>query len=200
MGFALDLPGGWFDIPDSVWTAGNVVTEDQLVALNSLVRFAAVADEYLQVGPNVNGDTVQLAASADDGYNYSRAESLYAWACQASPNHATGVNGGHGDLLFWDQFVDQDTGAVKSVVNYYVQGGEDAASTDGLLSVLLCCRRGAGQKISPGVTYATGGGPGGGGGGVPTGGSGGGTQPGGGIGGDQGDQGDGRKKAPRPVF
>ncbi len=200
MAFALDMPAGWFDIPDSTFAAGAEVTEDQLVALNSLIRYGAVADEYLQAAAVKDGDTVQLAAGADDAYNYSRAEVVYAWSMQASPNPATSKNSGPGDLLSWNQFVDQDTGAAHTNVNYYVQGGDDTASTDGLMSVLLCCRRGAGNKIAT-ATPGTGGGPAGGGGGAPSGGSGnpnGG--PGDGLGGDQGDQGDGHHKAPRPVF
>lgn len=199
MAFSVDMPGGWFDIPDSDFAAGAQVVEDQLVALNSLIRFAAVADEYLSAATAVDGDTVQLAASADDGYNYSRAEALYAWAMQASPNHSTGVNNGHGDLLQWKQFIDQDTGAAHSLVDYYVQGGQETPSTDGLIAVLICCRRGAGQRTAPSVAYTGGGVAGGGGGGNgsgsgnPTGG------PGAGLGGDQGDQGDGRRKPPRAV-
>jgi len=193
MAFTVDLPGGWYDIPDAIWAAGNIVQEDHLVALNSLIRYAAVGDEYFAASPQKDAATVTLPQSADDGYAYTRSESLYGFAMQASPNPATGTNGGGGDLLFFDNFIDQDTGLVSSAVNYYIQGGAETASRDGLLAALMCCRRGAGNKTAvPGTTSAggtgsgTGGGSAGGGGGVVTGGV------GAGVGDGQGTQGSGR--------
>lgn len=169
MSFTLDLPGGFFDIPDSVWTAGNVATEDLLVALNSLVRFAATADEYFVTPHQRNGDTINLPQSADDGYAYSRSECLYAAAMNYSANVDTGTNGGNGNVLTFYDYVEQDTGAVHSTVNYYVQGGQDSNSTDGGTVAIVCCRRGAGsmtdQPGTPGAPVGpTGGGPAGGGG------------------------------------
>jgi len=169
MAFSLDMPGGWCDIPASAWAAGNVGVEDLLVALNSMVRFAATCDEYIAAAPQRSGNSVALPASPDDGYNYSRSEALYAFAVQASPNPDTGKNSAGGNVLFFHDFIAQDTGLVTSVVNYYVQGGQESSSNDGLLCVLLILRRGAGNRT--GVAGGTGGGVAGGGGGVVTGGS-----------------------------
>lgn len=169
MAFEIDLAGGFFDIPDSAWTAGNVATEDLLVALNSMVRFAATCDEYFATPHQANGDTIALPQSADDGYAYSRSECLYAAAMNYSPDVNTGVNGGNGDILYTYDYVEQDTGVVSSSVNYYVQGGQDSNAKDGATVAIICCRRGAGhmtdQPGTPGAPVGpTGGGPAGGGG------------------------------------
>ncbi len=190
MAFIVDLPGGWYDIPDSVWDAGNVATEDILVALNSLVRFAAVCDEYFMAAQQPNGGSIPLPQSPDDGYAYARSEALYAAAMTFSPNPNTGTNGGNGNLLYTYDYAEQDTGAVHSAVNYYVQGGQESTSQDGLTAAIICCRRGSGSKAAhagtPGSPIGpTGGGPAGGG-GNPTGG---GRYPYGPQG-DQGGQGD----------
>jgi|SRR6185437_4106825 len=192
MAFSVDLPGGWFDIPDSVWASGQNAVEDQLVALNSMIRFAALGDEYFAAAPQKDGGTVTLPQSADDGYGYSRSECIYGFSVQASPDPATGKNGGPGDLLFFDNYIAQDTGVVQSGVNYFVQGGQDTATRDGLLNVLILCRRGGGNKAAvagtptSGVSSGTGGGPAGGGGGIATGGV------GAVVGDGQGSQGDGK--------
>jgi len=189
MPFQVDLPGGWYDIPDSTWAAN--VYEDHLVALNSLIRFAAVADEYFSAAPQTDGSNVVLAASADDGYNYTRAESLYACSLQASPNHSTGKNSGQGNVLFFTDSVDQDTGLVHNDVNYYVQGGQESVTNDGLTAAIICCRRGSGRPVA--VAGGTGGGAAGGGANQPTALSLGGNS---GDTGDQGGQGTGDQKFP----
>jgi len=176
MPIALTLPGGWFDIPDTAWTAGNIALEDVLVALNALVRFGAVADEYFTADANGNqlqfrnGESVPLPRSADDGYSYSLPEALYPFALDFSANVDTQVNGGNGNVLYAVDYVEQDTGVVHSNLNYYVQGGQDSAATDGGTTVMVVTRRGAGAKIAAPVT--SGGGPAGGG-GTPYGGQGG---------------------------
>lgn len=162
MAFSVSMAGGFLDIPDSVWAAGTEAIEDHLVALNSLVRYAATCDEYIESAPQANGGAVALPQSGDDGYKYSRSELLYAFALAASPNPGTGINGGAGNILYINDYVEQDTGVVSSAINYYIQGGQDAQSSDGLTAVLCLCRRGAGLPAAPNV--GTGGGTAGGGG------------------------------------
>ncbi len=164
MPLTLNLPGGWFDLPDSAFAAGANVIEDLVVALNSLVRFACVADEYILAGGFRNGETVPTPQSADDGYAYSRSELLYAFSLVFTPDSETGINGGPGNLLYLYDYVEQDTGLVQSRINYYNLGSNETATTNGVTDVLTCCRRGAGAHAA--LPAVTGGGYAGGGGGV----------------------------------
>jgi hypothetical protein len=143
---------GFTEVPDSAFDAGNAVTAAILKALNAAAKFAAVRDEEFR-GYYKNGETVQLPVSLADGYAYSREELRYDWSIygtggapssplngtQTPPTH--GANAGGGNLLSVNFNIDQATGLVSCDIAYYIQGGAQTNTHDGILMVTTFAKR-----------------------------------------------------------
>ncbi len=138
---------GFTDVPDSSFDAGNPVTAANMKALNAAAKFAAVRNEEFW-GYYKHGETVQLPVSPADWYAYAVEELLFIWAIfwtGAPPGSALngtqtppsrGATGGSGNLLQMGFSVDQATGLVTCDISYYVQGGAQADTNDGILLVM----------------------------------------------------------------
>lgn len=116
-----------------------------------------------------DSERVPLPQSADDGYSYGQSECIFPYALNYSPSPDSGRTSGPGDIVGYNTYVEQDTGAVHSYVSYYVPGHNGGGGHDGLVSAAIVTRRSAGviSSLEPVQLHRpTGGGPGGGGGAV----------------------------------
>lgn len=144
-------PASVAEVPDPDLDSGETLTQAILQAINGDVCFAAVVVEDFW-GFYRHGETVVLPVSAADGYNYSRGELLYAWeifAAGAAPGALNGTqtpptpgaNSGAGQILQMGFNIDQGSGVVSCAVSYYVSGGAQTNTTDGILRIHTLARR-----------------------------------------------------------
>jgi len=143
---------GFAEIPDSTFDAGNAASATTLKALNAAAKFGVVRNEEFW-GFYKNGETVALPISEADGYAYSREELRYSWSIYwtgAPPSSALagtqtvpaqGATSGSGQLLEMGFYVDQATGLVSCKVDYYVTGGSQTSTEDGILLVITHAKR-----------------------------------------------------------
>lgn len=149
MSLTLGSQPGFVEIADSVFDAGNPVSDASLKALSSAAKFAAVRNEQFY-GYYRDGETVQLPQSPADDYQYSRAELRYSWSiywsgsatgpCNGTETPPTkGATTGQGQLLQNGGNVDQGTGLVSCWASYFKTGQED--TNDGILLVITHAQR-----------------------------------------------------------
>lgn len=143
---------GFSEIPDSTFDAGNAASAANFKALNAAAKFAAVRCEEFW-GYYKNGETVALPVSPADGYTYVAAELRYTWSIfwtGGAPSGALagtqvmpgrGAPGGGGTLLGFGFSIAQATGLVACSVSYYVSGGSQTDTTDGILLVTTIAKR-----------------------------------------------------------
>lgn len=135
---------GLLDLPDALFEATDVAADWGIGRICANTRFGALACEVFY-GEYRDGDTVALPVSAVDGYHYSRDELVYGWMHKTTFDPDTGAPGGRGSFLLRTPSVDPLTGAVSSLLVYYVQGGAQTNTYDGLLAVLTFGVRGRGR-------------------------------------------------------
>jgi len=151
MSLTLSQQPGFTQIPATDFETGSPATPTDMQALNSSAQFAAVRCEQFW-GYYRNGDTVQLPVSPADGYAYSRAELIYvfSWyatggagmACNGTQTPPTaGPNSGGGQVLSLNADVSNSTGLVSTLVAYYVTGGKQTNTNDGILKVTTIALR-----------------------------------------------------------
>jgi hypothetical protein len=157
-----EIPG-FFDLPDSDLAAGQPVTDYMLTKISNNAKFGVVNDERFYMGWFAHGDTVPTPVSAADGYVYSLAEcefNIVAFASrapapgfvagqQALPNQSN-TNGGAGELYWFNYDVDDSTGKVSISVAYYVPGGAETDTHDGMVKVRCRAKR-LTQTLVPGT-------------------------------------------------
>lgn len=149
---------GFVDLPDSTLSADRPLTDYSVAKISNNAKFAAVRPETFY-GWYKDGEMVQLPVSPVDGYVYARSELEYevaAW-CSRSPDPAAETNGarakptraignaGPGNLYLMDFWVeeknDPNPGLVHCLVSYYVQGGAETPTNDGLVKVRTIATR-----------------------------------------------------------
>ncbi|HEV2424324.1 MAG TPA: hypothetical protein VGZ29_05800 [Terriglobia bacterium] len=133
---------GMVDIPDSLFTSGNVFADLLLARLRSNCDFNASMIEVFTAGA-YNGDTVALPVSSCTGYQYQD------WECFifGSFTGSYGANGGPsaaGQIQECYSSIGTDL-SVHTAVNYYVQGGQFSPTNDGNLQIWVIAQRGWGQ-------------------------------------------------------
>jgi hypothetical protein len=143
---------GFAEVPDSTFDGGNPASAANFKALNSAAKFAAVRTEEFW-GFYKNAETVVLPVSVADGYAYAREELQYTYeifhtgGAPATPLAGSqvvpgkGAGSGPGNLLAFGFVVGQATGLVVCNVSYYVAGGAQTDTNDGILIVHTCARR-----------------------------------------------------------
>lgn len=152
MGLTLDVEPGFAEIPSSAFDASQPATAANMKGLNSNAAYGAVRDEQFW-GYYKHGETVQVPVSPIDGHVYARADLMYEfsiWYTGAPPSgalngtHTTpsmGATSGGGQILKMGFDVDQDTGLVTCMVAYYVSGGAETDTSDGILKVVTHAQR-----------------------------------------------------------
>jgi hypothetical protein len=148
---------GFVDLPDSAIAADQPLTDYSLAKISNNAKFAAVRPETFY-GWYRNGETVQLPASAVDGYVYSRQELEYevaAWSSRSPANGAAtngatakparaGVNQGAGTLFDMDFWVEEKNEANPGLVHCYVSfwnNGSEIQTNGGFVKVRTLATR-----------------------------------------------------------
>jgi len=145
---------GFFDLDDAVLAGDQPLTDDAIIKINENAKFAAVRPERISMGWYVNGNIVGLPVSPVDGYAYSAEECSFdvVGFCSRAPgtpftpgqaDHppiASG-GGGAGNVLYFDFDITPSTRAVSTAVSYYVEGGTETPTTDGMVKVRATCIR-----------------------------------------------------------
>lgn len=134
MAFELAEPPGFTDVPDSLLAANQGCTGFIMSAIKDNASFGSVVPEPFYT-TQVDGDTVALPQSQTDGYQYSREELIYMWDMVNTTNQGNGLPSANGAVLWYEQFVEPDTGKCHSTVAYYVDGGAQTNTSDGVLGV-----------------------------------------------------------------
>jgi hypothetical protein len=152
----LNVIPGFFDLGDSAIAAGQPLTDDTMLKLSHNAKFGAVRSKLIFMGFYANGNTVPTPIDPDDGYAYTRAECQFIWMIysnrapaigfvpgQASPPAQASLNGGAGQLYNfpggWD--INDATGVVTLRTTYFVGGGSETETNDGIVKVYAACLR-----------------------------------------------------------
>jgi len=139
------LPG-LVDVPDSALNYGGVLLDSLLAKISQNAKFGCVRPEFFY-GDFLDGDTVPQYVSPADGYVYSPQEQMYVWALRFGYDVNSGKPSAKGQLLLESTEVDQATGQVSILKAYYVQGGAQTNTHDGILAVwTIGIRGGAGPN------------------------------------------------------
>ena len=139
------LPG-LVDVPDSALNYGGVLLDSLLAKISQNAKFGCVRPEFFY-GDFQDGDTVPQYVSPADGYVYSPQEQMYVWALRFGYDVNSGKPSAKGQLLLESTEVDQATGQVSILKAYYVQGGAQTNTHDGILAVwTIGIRGGAGPN------------------------------------------------------
>lgn len=141
MPFTLTQIPGLFDLPDSLLDSGDGAIDATLSKIASNAKFGAVCVEFFQ-GEFRDGDEVPLPISSADGYRYSRDELIYFREVRATGNPSAVAPSAPGQLLFLMPALDSATGKVSMLTGYYVQGGQQTNTNDGLLALTVIGIRG----------------------------------------------------------
>jgi hypothetical protein len=140
-------PPGFFDLDPANFAADQPVEDDDLTKLLAIAKFAAVRTEPIYMGWYKNGDTIPTPVSPVDGYAYSRAECnmivsgffsrppAAGFVSGQAARPTAGHNSGAGQVLWHEYDVDDSNGVVYSAVGYYVGGGAETDTNDGMVKV-----------------------------------------------------------------
>jgi len=135
MGFLLDEPPGFTDIPDTLLEAGSVASGFAFSALKDNCAFGSVVPEIFYTTQN-HGSTVPLPISNVDGYQYQRSELVYVWEIENTLINANGAPSVANGLLWAEWYVEPSTGYVSCVEVYGTNSLSSwQASNDGTLGV-----------------------------------------------------------------
>jgi hypothetical protein len=137
------LPG-LTDVPDAALAAGNVCLDTLLTKISQSAKFGCVRPEFFY-NDCLDGDTLLPPISPADGYVYSPSELMYIWALRFGYNYKSCKPSAKGQLLLESTNVDQATGKVSILKAYYVQGGQQTNTNDGILAVWTIAIRGGVQ-------------------------------------------------------
>jgi hypothetical protein len=142
---------GFTDIPGTSFAAGAAVSDATMRSLNATAKFAVVRTEEFW-GYYQHSEYIALPVSPADGYEYTREELIYVpslWWSGAGPGSLDGTQArplrgatsGPGLLLQVGYDVDQGTGLVSCDASYYVPGGTQTNTHDGILMVVTIAKR-----------------------------------------------------------
>ena len=142
MSFLLAEAPGFTDIPDSLTAAPSAFATGFLMsAIKDDCAAGTVMPEFFQ-GFYTNGQVVPPPTSTVDGYLYQQQEIMYVWECVNTTNMSNGLPSANGGLLWMQHNVDQRSGAVSCTEAYYVPGGAQTNTNDGVLKVTTIAVRG----------------------------------------------------------
>jgi len=134
MALSFNTPSGLVDLPDAVLAAGKMAAGYLLLPINRNTQFGATIPEVFY-GEYKHGDTVPLPVSTVDGYNYQRDELVYVWEQRSTLDYATHMAGAAGELILCTPWVNPVDGVVQVLTAYYVQGGAQWNTNDGIIAV-----------------------------------------------------------------
>lgn len=149
---------GFYDLSDAVLAGDQPLTDDDMVKLNQNAKFAAVRTENIFMGWYKHADVIPTPISLVDGYAYARAECQFViggWGSTATPvgfisgqaarpSIDGGLPGGPsaaGEMLRILFDIDDATGTVYCQMNYYVPGGAETPTHDGMIKVYCVATR-----------------------------------------------------------
>ncbi len=143
---------GFVDLPDSAIAADQALTDDSIQKISHNAKFGAVRYEMIYMGFFKHAATVGTPVSPVDGYVYAQAEVLYSWARYATRAPGAGfVNGqktpptqasSQPANLYWElDDINDATGVVSLQTSYFVQGGAETQTNDGIIKVWANCQR-----------------------------------------------------------
>ena len=142
MSFLLAEAPGFTDLNDSLLTANSAyATGFLLSAVKDDIAAGTVMPEFFQ-GFYTHGQTVPLPISPVDGYQYQQNELAYAWEVMNTVSMGSGLPSANGGLLWGQWFCDQSSGLVTCIEAYYVPGGAQTNTNDGVLKVTTIGVRG----------------------------------------------------------
>lgn len=143
--FQLANVAGFLDIPDSLIAAGSVINSLSLAGIQSNADFAACCFEMFYQELQ-DGDSVAKVQSAVDGYVYQSSELLYAHEIRTTVDPVSGLPAAPGGLLWANWHVNQTTGKLRIQESYYVQGGAQGNTNQGVQAVWIIGQRGRGVR------------------------------------------------------
>lgn len=145
-------PPSYTSISESTIATDKPYTQDLVKHLNDNAKFSCINTEFFYLGEYVDGNTVQLAASAVDGYEYSAAECqfLHAWRWTADGTDYVQPPGQYEQAAPFQASIDP-SGLVSITVTFSTSGGEGVltAPAYGRIAAFAFCRRSATPASSP---------------------------------------------------
>jgi hypothetical protein len=132
---------GLNDLPESLCAHDQYATSQIFEAIAGNAALGTVKTEIFY-GDYVHGDTVPTPVSQRDNYIYKRSELAYAWCLRYGFDAATGQPSQKGAELWEHTEVNAATGVVTVEKSYYVIGGKNNQSNDGILAVSTVAVRG----------------------------------------------------------
>jgi hypothetical protein len=145
---------GFTDIDDAVLAANQPLTDDDMVKISQNAKFAAVRPEIISMGWYRHNDAVGLPSSPVDGYVYSREEILLEIVGFFSRTPGAGFvvgqltrpplgpgNAGPGNMYYFGCDVNDADGVVAIYTSYYIEGGAETPTNDGVVKVRAVCIR-----------------------------------------------------------
>lgn len=143
--------------PDSDFAQDKPLTSLMLNNMNDASKFSAVAAECVYLGEFVHGDTVPLAVSPADGFEYERSQMKYfkSWRWTTGGDKFKHPDYADGQLHRMAAHVDPDTGDVSTVVIYQPKSGlftssDSVVTNDGRIAVWAFCQRQGSESIAEG--------------------------------------------------
>lgn len=143
--------------PDSDFAQDKPLTSLLLNSMSDSSKFSAVAAEVVYMGEFVHGDTVPLAVSPADGFEYERAQMKYvkSWRWTTGGAKFKHPDYADGQLHRISSHVDPDTGEVSSVVIYQPKSGlftssDSVVTNNGRIAVWAFCQRQGSDSLSEG--------------------------------------------------
>ncbi len=144
---------GFFDIADAAIVGGQPLTDDSIAKISHNAKFGAIRCEIIYMGFFANGNTVGTPISPVDGYAYTRAEVMYHFNRYDSRAPGPGFVAGQAakppsassqaSQIYhfgpWD--IDDSTGIVSLQTSYFVTGGAETVTNDGIIKVYAMCQR-----------------------------------------------------------
>lgn len=144
MAFFLSERFGLVDQPSASLVSGNPLFDWEV---EKIINDASFGTEAIEVfyGEYTNGQTVPLPISPIDRYPFSRSECFYLAEHRLTYSATNNRPSAAGQILQTYAGVDPSTGQVASSVAYYVQGGGQTNTNDGLVGVFTFAIRGWGD-------------------------------------------------------
>lgn len=145
-------PPPFTDTPEDLLAAGQPLKASPILQMLRNSKYAAAREEIMLMGFFQNGDTIPLAVSPVDGYEYSAEEITYRPMIY-STRVATGFTPGQktrptmspvgtpGNLYWWTFNVADATRVVALTTSYYIVDGDESITNDGVVKVLAVCQR-----------------------------------------------------------
>lgn len=154
----LDIPDGVFAVQQPL-KQGFAANHFGILDLSHNGKAGNVRCEVIPMGFYASGATIPLPVSPIDGYPYGRGEIQYRYTFYTSlqptgsftNGQTTAPTLGSGlakrasktyGFLYWHRHdIDQTTGILSTNVSYFVPGGAETITTDGVVKVMAICQR-----------------------------------------------------------